>query len=95
MPTVKAVERQIKRCEGFRVQFRNKDTWRDINGNLDGIPSYKYAKMAKNKWSITRWTEQRFNISYPGFDVAVLKANGHIGHGRTHLATVRDTYLED
>jgi len=95
MPTVNIVEEQLQLCEGFRVQFRDKRTWRDIKGNLGGIPPYKYEKMAKNCWSVTQWAERRFNMCYPGFDVAVLKANGHVANGRTHLATVRDTYLED
>lgn len=95
MPTVKIVQRQIQRCEGFKVQFRDGHTWRDINDNLGGIPSYKYSKMALNRWSVNRWKEQRFNKCYPGFDVAVLRNDRHVAHGRTLLSTVRDTYLEE
>lgn len=95
MPTIQTVERQIFRCERFKVQFRDRQTGRDVNGNLDGVPSYRYAKMALNRWSVNRWKEQRFNECYPGFDVAVLRNDQHVAHGRTLLSTVRDTYLDD
>jgi len=95
MPTVKQVERQIFRREGFRVQFRYKQSRKDVRGNLGGIPRYPYTNMARNKWSVSRWRDQRFNQCYPGFDVAVLKSDGHVAHGRTLLATARDTYLQE
>lgn len=95
MPTIKKVETQIFRRERFRVQFRDRQTGRNVNGNLEGITSYSYANMARNGWSVNRWKEQRFNQCYPGFDVAVLKNDQHVAHGRTLLSTVRDTYLEE
>ena len=95
MSTVKRVESQIFRREGFRVQFRDRQTGRNVHDNLEGIKSYPYAKMARNSWSVNRWKEQRFNQCFPGFDVAVLRNDQHVAHGRTLLATVRDTYLEE
>jgi len=95
MPTAKRVENQIFRREGFRVQFRDRQTGRNVRDNLEGITSYPYAKMARNSWSVNRWKEQRFNQCFPGFDVAVLRNDRHVAHGRTLLATVRDTYLEE
>ena len=93
MPTVKRVECQVFRREGFRVQFRDRQTGRNVRDNLEGITSYPYGKMARNRWSVNRWKEQRFSQCYPGFDVAVLRNDRHVAHGRTLLATVRDTYL--
>lgn len=95
MSTVKRVENQIFQCEGFRAQFRDRQTGRNVRDGLAGIPSYPYAKMARNRWSISRWKDQRFSQCYPGFDVAVLKDDRRVAHGRTLLATVRDTYLEE
>lgn len=95
MPTIQKVERQIFRCEVFKVQFRDRQTGRDVNGNLEGIPSYPYTRMALNRWSVNRWKEYRFNECYPGFDVAVLRNDQHVAHGRTLLSTVRDTYLDE
>ena len=95
MSTVRNVERQIYRCEKFRVQFRNKTTRRDVKGNLEGIPSYPHKTMAFNRWSVNYWIEHRFNNRYSGFDVKVLKNNGKAVQGRTLLSTVRDTYLEE
>lgn len=95
MPTVKRVENQIFRREGFRVQFRDRRTGRNIRDGLEGIKSYPYTKMARNRWSVGRWKGERFNRCFPGFDVAVLRNDGQVAHGRTLLATVRDTYLEE
>jgi len=95
MPTIKQVEKQIFRREGFNVQFRHKQTRKDVSGKLAGIPRYPYARMAKNRWSVNRWKQHRFSQTYPGFDVRVLKHDRHVAHGRTLLSTVRDTYLPD
>ena len=95
MPTVSQVERQIFTREGFKIQFRDSRTGRDVPGNRGGIPSYPYARMAKNRWSVTDWKQQRFNQCYPGFDARVLRHDRHVAHGRTLLSTVRDTYLPD
>lgn len=95
MPNVKRVEGQLFRREGFRVQFRDRQTWRNVRDDLEGITAYPYARMAKNSWSVSYWKEQRFSRGYPGFDVAVLRADGHVAHGRTLLSTVRDTYLDE
>lgn len=95
MHTIKQIERQILRREGFNVQFRDRQTGRNVRDDLEGITAYPYARMAKNSWSVSYWKEQRFSRGYPGFDVAVLRADGHVAHGRTLLSTVRDTYLPD
>jgi len=95
MPTIKNVEKQIFKIERFNVQFRDRQTGRDVMGNLDGIKSYPYANMAKNRWSVNDWRGRRFNVCYPGFDVAVLRNDNHVAHGRTLLSTLRDTYLEE
>jgi len=95
MPALKTVEKQIFRREGFRVQFRDRQTGRNVRNNLEGITSYPYARMARNRCSVNHWKEQRFNQCYPGFDVAVLRNDRHVAHGRMLLATVRDTYLAE
>ena len=95
MPTIKQVKTQIFRREGFHVQFRNKQTRKNVSGKLANIPRYSYEKMARNKWSVAQWKEARFGQSYPGFDVAVLKGDRTVAQGNTLLSTVRDTYLPD
>ena len=95
MPALRTVEKQIFRREGFRVQFRDRQTRRNVRDELEGITSYPYAKMARNRWSVNRWKEQRFNQCYPGFHVAVLRDDGDVAHGRMLLATLRDTYLAE
>jgi len=95
MPSVKQVEKQIFRREGFKVQFRDRQTGRDVRGDLGGIAPYPYAKMARNRWSVSGWKQRRFGQCYPGFDVTVLRHDRNVAHGRTLLSTVRDTYLPD
>ena len=94
MPTVRQVERQIKAQEGFDVRFLHLDG-RDVRGDLDRIPAYRgrYQRMAFNAASVTDWIENRFRPHYPGFGVAVLKADGSTAHGNYRLSTVRDSYL--
>lgn len=93
MSTIRDVERQIRRCEGFKVKFKDRQTGRDIMGNLSDIPSYPYERMARNRCSVSEWKAERFARCYSGFAVDVLNADNTVAHGRTLLATVRDTFL--
>lgn len=75
------------------MRFKDRKSGKDVNGNLEGIPSYTYKKMAKNSSPVIRWKSERFKKIYLGYEVDVLYINGRIAHGRTHLGTVRNTYL--
>lgn len=39
--------------------------------------------------------ERKFNVQYPGLEVDILDGDGNVVDGRTTLATVRDSYIED
>jgi hypothetical protein len=94
MATVRAVERRIRRIEGFDVRIRHLDG-RDVRGDRQDMPHYGYERAMKNRANVRTWIERRFRPNYAGFNVEVLMANGKRAHGGNHLATVRDTYLED
>jgi hypothetical protein len=97
MATVKQVEQQIKRLEGFGVRLLDSETGRDVRSDRDlgNIATYqsRYRRMARNGSSVTEWIETRFKPNYPGFDAKVVMANGTRAHGNFHLGTVRDSYL--
>jgi hypothetical protein len=91
---LKNVEKRIWDVERFAVAIRY-PAGRDIRGDKGGIPMYPFEYGAKNSLTVAAWKEQRFRPHYVNFEVDVLDANGIIAEGHTHLATVRDSYLED
>lgn len=94
MSTIKAIEARIARVEGFRVKVLY-ETGKDVRSDRASLPGYPYERMLKNSANVRDWIETRFKAIYPGFDVLVLDEAGRRVHGRTKLATVRDTYLAD
>jgi hypothetical protein len=85
--TVRAVERQIERVEGFRVAIRHPDG-RDVRGDRARMPTYPMADGA----NVRSWREGRFRLRYPGFEVDVKGRDGRNVHGATLLSTVRSEY---
>jgi len=95
MATVKQVERRIEKIEGFRVQILHGRDRRDVRGDKGGVTQYPYERALKGSNHVKAWRDHRFAKHYPGFEVQVLNASGHVAHGGTKLTTVRDTYLDD
>jgi len=93
MATVRSIERRIFRVEGFNVRILY-DTGENVRSDRSGLPGYPYDRMLKNAANVHHWIESRFRHAYPGFDIEVLDARGRRVHGRTKLATVRDSYLD-
>ena len=91
MATVRSVERQIKRLEGFAVRFLHPDG-HDVRGDRSHMPGYDNRRMAPNAFRVSQWIERRFRPKYPGFGVEVLKADGTKAHGNTRLSSVRAGY---
>ena len=94
MATVKHVERRIEKVEGFRVQILHGRDRRDVRSDKGGVTQYPYERALKGSSNVSAWRDHRFAVHYPGFEVDVLDASGHVVHGRTLLTTVRDTYLD-
>lgn len=94
MALVKNVEKRIWDVEQFQVVIRHGDG-RDMRGDRTGIPMYPFERMAKSSMTVAQWKDQRFNPSYPGFDVDVMDVVGNFAAGNTQLSTIRDSYLEE
>ncbi len=94
MATLKVIENQIFRLEGFRVRFRDRYTSKDVRADLKGVTAYPFKLMAKNRMTVATWKRTRFHRQYQGFQVDVRDADGNDCNGNMFLATVRDTYLD-
>jgi len=96
VPTVKNVQRHIRRVEGFDVHLvyegPGPTSGRDVRDDRTGIPTYPYVRAAADKLTVGAWIERRFKATFPGFDAVVLDASGHVVNSRTKLATVRRSY---
>ncbi len=94
MATVRAVERKVRRVEGFEVRILH-PSGVDVRGDREGLPQYEHKRALKNSSNVKSWKLHRFRLRYPGFDVEVVDAHGQHCHGNMLLGTVRDTYLDD
>jgi hypothetical protein len=88
---VGAVERKIARVENFCVRIKYLDGT-DVRSDRDQMPTYPYENAARDAWTVTHWKRERFKMTYPGFEVDVLKGNLEAASGRTQLETVRNSY---
>ena len=88
MPSLRNVERQIEKVEGFRVAFLHHDG-RDVRGDMQHVQSYSFKHRLPDERTVSEWVAIRFRERYRGFDVAVLFADGTRAHGNTLLGTVR------
>ena len=91
MVSVRAVERRIRRVEGFRVAIRDR-YGRDLRSDLQGLPGYPFHRAASNSMTVSQWKETRFQPAYSGYTCAVLDRQGNPVHGNTLLSTLRASY---
>ncbi len=91
MASVKAIERNIGRIEGFDVRFRHLDG-RDVRSDKTQIPAYPYDFAEEDWGTVAAWKEHRFKWAYPGFKVEILDASGIGCDGEMLLSDVRATY---
>ena len=91
MTTVKRVENQIWKLEGFRVNILNRKDFSDVRGDRHGMPQYPFDRAAKRTMRVGAWV-RRFSLKYPGLYVEVVKVNGAVADGRMNLGTVRHGY---
>jgi len=97
MTTVQTRTREIGDKEGFDIivvtataNGRRVDPAK--NGVLNG--GYPFEKKLKGTKTVSDWTKERFERTYPGYSCEVLKADGKVAPGNTKLETVRKTYEE-
>lgn len=90
MPKVKNVEKQIRKIEGFDVNFTRDG--KNVRGDKKGFNQWDGKKQSKNNMTACKF-EQKFQKRYPGYDVEILDGNGDVvTRGQTNLGTIRDSY---
>ncbi len=96
MPTIKRVESQIWRAEGFEVRIRHVGPGpvkgRDVRGDRGEIRGYHFKRRRANEDSVSSWVQGRVRKGYPGCEVDLLEADGSTANGRKKLRTVRASY---
>ena len=92
MPSLRWVERQIERVEGFRVAFLHHDG-RNVRSDMQRVAAYGFERQLPGDRTVADWVALRFREQYRGFDVAVLHLDGTHAHGNTLLETVRAEYV--
>lgn len=87
MPLLKHVEKKIEQVERFRVDFLQEGI--NVRGDKQNIPQYPYAMAAPGSWSVAEWKQNRFQQTYPGYDVKVYTKEGLPAAGNMKLTTLR------
>ena len=69
MATVRSVERQIRRVEGFDVRIHysgpGRERGRDVRGDRQNIPGYTYEGRRGDHETVAAWRAERFEAHYP------------------------------
>jgi hypothetical protein len=92
MPTVKQLEAQIRRIEGFQVVITHRNG-RDVRGDKRVLRRYPYQKAAAGSMTISDWRRTRFERNYPD-DLRIeipdrASRSWRPRHGGTLLDTIR------
>jgi len=88
MATVKDVEEQIQRVEGFKVKIR----WHngaDVRSTYSHLLPYPYDWNASDEWTVQEWKDERFTIWYAGFKVDALRHGDKRVGPQTRLRNLR------
>jgi len=95
--TIKTVQREIAKFEGFAVVIKHGFNGRDVRDDKSCVPGYsgKYERIARNSFTVADWIRTRFESRYPGFKVTVLRANGKAADGRMKLESLRRQYVDE
>lgn len=95
MASVKNVQRQTWRREGFEVRILYEgpgpSSGRDIRDDRTGLPNYPYRRASADS-TVASWIDGRFKRTFPGFEVEVLRGDRSVADHRTLLSTVRRSY---
>ena len=94
MTTLATRVREVADIEEFDIEVLDK------NGNIvdpkkNGFPKFNYEKKAKGSMTVSEWKERRFQKTYKGYDVRVLKADGAVANGNLKISTVRKSYEDE
>ena len=92
--SIRTVSAAIAEVEGFEVRFVPAGG-EEADLGRRRVDDYPYNNRANRSWTVAKWRATRFWPNYPDLDVQVLNANGVLVHGKTKLATVRASYLDE
>jgi ribosomal protein L19 len=85
MATKKGIEQSIALMEGFEVRIRSEAVRRNL-------PDYSYGRAARAAFTVADWKRARFERTYEGLDVDVLRADGKVASSSMTLAKIRSGY---
>jgi hypothetical protein len=92
MASVRPVQYQIRRLDGFRVVGRYANG-RDIRNDRERIGGYNhFVNSVSGALTVADWKRLRFYKPYQGFQCDVLYESGEQASGQTRLATLRASY---
>ena len=94
MQSTESVSEAIRELEGFDVRFVATGV-DDRDLGRGRVEAYPFINAANRTWTVARWRAKRFDRMYPDFKVEVLDGDGSPVHGKTLLATVRNSYLQE
>jgi hypothetical protein len=58
----------------------------------EDVGDYGYVKCSPATTSVSEWLRQRIHPTVGDYEVIVIDGNGAVPHGRTRMATLRETY---
>jgi hypothetical protein len=89
--SIKAIERNIGKLEGFDIRFCH-HSGKDVRSDKTLIPAYPFEFAAEGSMTVTAWKEQRFMPAFPDFKAEILDASGQECDGEMLLSKVRKSY---
>ena len=93
MTTLATRTREIGDIEDFDIQVVDKNG-NPVDPKTNGFSKFNYDRKAKGDTTVSDWKDNRFNKTYKGYDVRVLKGDGTVANGNLKLSTVRKSYEE-
>ena len=84
--SIAAFEQKVFEKEEIRVVVRG-------NPN-DLVDDYDYDRATSAKTSITKWLENRVRPCIGSHEVVVIAGEGTIPNGRTHVSSLRKSYVD-
>lgn len=82
------IEQKVFELEEVRIIIRSP-------ASVDFPSGYDYQKKADKSASVTEWLATRVRPIVGDCEVVVIDGSGTIPHGRTKMATLRDSYIRD
>lgn len=83
--TVSELEQAVYEREQIRIVVRA--------DRSEQVGDYEYQRCAPSTTSVAEFTRQRLQPLIGDFEIMIVNGSGQAPHGRTRLATLRDSYV--